>query len=51
MTVEQICTLNYILGRIEGIAEGLGDQNQQQYLLDTCELLDRLLREADDDLP
>ena len=50
MTLKQICTLNYILGRLEGIAEGLGEQNhqdQQQYLLDTCELLDGLLREAE----
>lgn len=47
MTIKQICTLHYILGRLEGIAEGLGEQNhqdQQQYLLDTCELLDGLLR-------
>lgn len=54
MTIKQICTLHYILGRLEGIAEGLGEQNhqdQQQYLLDTCELLDGLLREESDDLP
>lgn len=44
MTLKQITTLHYILGRLEGLAEGL-EQNQQQYLLDTCELLDELLRE------
>lgn len=43
-SVKQISTLNYILGRLEGLAEGL-EENQQQYLLDTCEILDGLLRE------
>ena len=44
MTLKQITTLHYILGRLEGLAEGL-EQNQQTYLLDTCETLDELLRE------
>lgn len=44
MTLKQITTLHYILGRLEGLSESL-EQNQQQYLLDTCELLDELLRE------
>ena len=50
MTTKQICTLHYILGRLEGVAEGLGEQNHQdsqQYILDTCEMLDELLREAE----
>ena len=45
MTLKQISTLHYILGRLEGLAEGLENENQQQYLLDTCEILDELLRE------
>lgn len=45
MTLKQISTLHYILGRLEGLAEGLENENQQQYLLDTCEILDGLLRE------
>ena len=44
MTLKQITTLHYILGRLEGLAEGL-EQSQRTYLLDTCELLDELLRE------
>lgn len=45
MTLKQISTLHYILGRLEGLAEGLKDQNKTTYLLDTCEILDELLRE------
>lgn len=44
MTLKQISTLHYILGRLEGLAEGL-EKDQQTYLLDTCETLDELLRE------
>ena len=43
MTLKQISTLYYILGRLDGLVEGL-EQNQQQYLLDTCKMLDELLR-------
>ena len=38
MTVKQIITFSYILGRLEGLAEGLEDK-QKDYLLDTCEML------------
>lgn len=45
MTLKQISTLHYILGRLEGMAENMVNQNQKTYLLDTCELLDELMRE------
>lgn len=47
MTLKQISTLHYILGRLEGLAENMVNQNQKTYLLDTCEILDELLREEE----
>lgn len=48
MTIKQISTLNYILGRLEGFAEGLTPE-QQTYLIDTCELLIGVLEEEKTD--
>lgn len=42
-TEEQISTLNHILGRLEGIAFGVKDEDLQNYLLDTAELMAELL--------
>lgn len=45
MTSEQIATLNYILGTIEGIACACGDGNMQSGLLNAAETLSALLEE------
>lgn len=48
MTLKQISTLHYILGRMEGMAEGINNQRQQQYLQDICKRLAQLLREEEE---
>lgn len=43
MTEKERSVLNYILGRLEGIAEMLGDSDLQEKLLDIAELLNGVL--------
>ena len=46
MTMKQISRLNYILGRIEGIASGV-EGDAKDALLDTAEWLDEFISEAE----
>ena len=45
MTINQTATLNYLLGKLEGIAEML-DSSSQEAILECCETLSALLAES-----
>lgn len=44
MTNEQISRINYIIGRIEGIASGC-EKYQEMALMDTAEMLEDLIKQ------
>lgn len=47
MTLVEISNLNYVIGKLEGIASGVEQANVQNALLDVAELLSEMLTEKE----
>jgi len=48
MTLQEKSRLNYLLGRMEGLAEGIPEQAVRMSLISTCEMLTELLEENEE---